>query len=135
MFRLALAILGSPELAEDAAQEALVRAARNRNKLAHVDDPKAWLRRIVVRCSLTLLGERRGDSIAEGGSLPACETEVAVRDALSRLDPADRALLALTHFEGLAYAEVAELLHIPMGTVASRLHRAREAFRKEWGDA
>ena len=59
---------------------------------------------------------------------------MAVRHALSRLAPKDRALLALAHMEGLSYAELSDTLGIPSGTVGSRLHAAREAFRKEWGD-
>lgn len=135
MFRLALAIVGAADLAEDAAQDALVRAARNRHKLGGVDDPHAWLRRVVVRCSLTVLGERSRVADVSEAAVAPCETDVAVRDALSRLKPRDRALLALVHFEGLGYAEIADVLGIPIGTVGSRLHAAREAFRKEWGDA
>ena len=55
LYRLALAITGDAESAEDAAQEALIRAHRHKNKLNEVDEPKAWLRTIVVRCAINAI--------------------------------------------------------------------------------
>ena len=135
LFRLAQAIVGSRDGAEDAAQEALFRATRSRARLAQVDDPRAWLRRVLVRCALDILAARPLVELGEGpGARATLEGDVAVRHALSRLAPKDRALLALAHMEGLSYAELSDTLGIPSGTVGSRLHAAREAFRKEWGD-
>jgi len=53
-------------------------------------------------------------------------------DALSRLDPEQRALLWLREVEGQSYAELAEILEIPVGTVKSRLFAAREGLRGVW---
>lgn len=136
LFRLALAILGTRDAAEDAAQEALFRATRSRAKLAEADDPRAWLRRVLVRCALDILATRPTPPVSvDAHRANSLEREVAIRHALSRLASEDRALLALAHMEGLSYNELSEALGIPTGTVGSRLHAAREAFRKEWGDA
>ena len=136
LFRLGLAILGTHDAAEDAAQETLFRAARSHAKLAAADDPRAWLRRVLVRCALDLLATRPAPPLPEDArSSGNLEREVAVRHTLARMAPEDRVLLALAHMEGLSYAELSETLGIPSGTVGSRLHAAREAFRKEWGDA
>jgi RNA polymerase sigma-70 factor (ECF subfamily) len=132
MYRLALAITAEPERAEDAAQDALVRAARSRDKLRSVDEPKAWLRTVLVRCALTAISSRERGSQAEPAVAPDPTDTIAVRQTLDRLEPMDRAVLALAHFEGLSYLEIASALEIPTGTVGSRLHNARDAFRKEW---
>jgi RNA polymerase sigma-70 factor (ECF subfamily) len=132
LYRLALAITASAELAEDATQEALIRATRSTQKLQAVDDPRAWLRTVTVRCAISALSARHTPTDVEE-SLEADPTEsVAVRMTLSRLTPTDRAILALAHFEELSYAEIGAALDLPLGTVASRLHAARSAFRKEW---
>ena len=132
IYRLALAITANPEAAEDVAQEALIRAARSTDKLRSVDEPRAWLRTVVVRCAITSLKKSAvTETIASSADVDPTES-LAVRETLSRLDPTDRAILALSHFEELSYAEIGKALDIPVGTVASRLHAAREAFRKEW---
>ena len=132
LYRLALAITAQPEMAEDVAQEALVRAAHSREKLRTADEPKAWLRTVLVRCAINAL--KRGQPIKpmEEAVLSDPTEAIAVHQVLNRLNPTDRAVLALVYFEQLSYAEIGEMLAIPAGTVGSRLHTARAAFEKEW---
>lgn len=132
LFRLALAITGRRDMAEDVAQETLLRAMRSLPALQSADEPKAWLRVTLVRCAMTALAAKKPSSEAESAVAPDPTESIAVRQTLDRLDPVDRAVLALSHFEGLSYAEISQALDIPIGTVGSRLHAAREAFRKEW---
>jgi len=132
LFRLALAITAHPDLAEDAAQEALFRATRSAGILRRADEPKAWLRKTTIRCALTALTKVR-PVVAGDRAVANDPTEsLAVRETLARLETTDRVMLALAHFEELTYAEIAEAMEIPVGTVGSRLFAAREAFRKEW---
>ena len=67
------------------------------------------------------------------GREPATEDDLdarlLVREAVGKLDPMDREALMLREFEGLSYAEIAALLHLPVNTVRSRLFRARMALR------
>lgn len=130
-YRLALAVVGRPEVAEDVAQEAMVRAWRARGTLARADDPRAWLRRVVVRQAVTALGRREAVELPEFAA-PDAEPAMQVRAVLAGMPTETRALLALAYFEGLTYAELAAALEIPEGTVASRLHAARAAFRTAW---
>lgn len=130
-YRLALALVGSPEVAEDVAQESMVRAWRSQETIAGADDMRAWLRRVVVRQAITALGRRRTVGLTETPA-PDAETSMHVRSVLEGLPIDVRALLALVYFEGLTYAELAEAMGIPEGTVASRLHAARAAFRSAW---
>ncbi len=119
-------------MAEDVTQEALVRAARSTDKLKAIEEPRAWLRTVVVRCAMTALGRARRELHLNEPPAGDPTESMAVRFTLERLKPADRALLALAHFEELTYEQIAESLGIPIGTVASRLHASREVFRKEW---
>ena len=133
LYRLALAIVASSDAAEDAVQETLLRASKSRGKLRDVDDPKAWLRQVLVRRAITQLQSRKHVPLLEAEEVGSDQAEVvAVRATLNRLQPVERAMLALWHFEGLSYEEMARMLDIPVGTVGSRLSAAREAFRKEW---
>ena len=132
VFRLALAIIGQRDAAEDAAQEAVLRASRSWRKIADADDPKAWLRRVLVRCALDELKRNKRAPMVSERSSEIDGDSFAVRQTLNRLDASDRSLLALVHFEQLSYQEIADLLDIPVGTVGSRISKARDSFRKEW---
>ena len=68
-------------------------------------------------------------SIPDPGRQDATESAVWVRRALEKLDPMDREILLLREFEQLSYAEIADLLGLPVNTVRSRLFRARTALR------
>lgn len=129
-FRTALAIVGQRELAEDIVQDVFVKALNHGEPVRHVE---AWLRTLVVRASLNAL--RRPTSQTLATDVPddgTFEEAVLVRAALQKLSPDSRTILALAYFESLSHREIAELLDIPEGTVASRLHTARAAFQKEW---
>ena len=68
----------------------------------------------------------------EASSPPSASTASAVGDARARLPEEQRSLLWLREVEGQSYAELAEILDIPVGTVKSRLFAAREALRRIW---
>jgi len=95
-----------------------------------------WVRSVTVRTAIRLAQRNdlevaaeetvldRGDSSREG--------LVDIGDALARLPVSQRAVLVLRTQEGLSEQEIAAVLGIPAGTVKSRLHRARAAFREGW---
>ena len=135
VYRLALAIVGDPELAEDVAQETLARAFRDRRQLRDRSAVEAWLRRITVRQALNACRARRPERLV---SEPTAETDIAlgfaVREALAQLKPEHSTVLALAMYGGLTHREIASALGVPEGTVASRVHAAKAAFRKIWED-
>lgn len=127
-------------LAEDAVQEACLRAWRDLPSLRDAARYEAWVRRLLVRACLDLLRRhRRGaadqpvpDRHADPW-LPDASSDVVLRDALERafrrLTPEHRAVVVLTHLDGLSTRETAEALGLPDGTVKSRLHHALRALR------
>jgi RNA polymerase sigma-70 factor, ECF subfamily len=136
---LARLILRDPELAKDAAQEALVRAWRDLRSLRDPDRFDAWLRRLTVN-ACTDEARRRHRHRIEVELTPldhptARDSALTVdeRDALDRgfrrLDPEQRALIVLHHYLDLSLPEVAETMRIPLGTAKSRLHRALAELR------
>jgi RNA polymerase sigma-70 factor, ECF subfamily len=76
----------------------------------------------------TFLGQRREGQEAAGRD--GTEAAVVLREALRKLDPTDREILMLREFEELSYAEISELLNLPLNTVRSRLFRARVAIKE-----
>lgn len=135
VLRIALAITGDREAASDAAQEAFVKVLDRWRRVRAMEKPEAFLKRIAVRCAIDVLRDRRGvHEITERAAASFDPDGIAVRQTLARLKPDQQAVLALAVGQGWSYAEVAEALGIPAGTVASRIHAAKEAFRRHWGN-
>jgi len=134
VFRCALAICGEPESAEDVSQEVLLIVLKSAGKIAKLDSPLAWIRRVTVRCATRHLKRHRPVvAVREAVENPDSASEaLAVYETLRRLSPEDRALLGMALHQGLSYREIGDALGIPEGTVASRLNAAKKAFQKEW---
>ena len=139
-YRLALAILHSPGEAEEAVQEAFLRAWRDLRKLREADRWSAWFRRLIVRSALDQTRRRprvRQVALEVAADVPGQEAAVAVADHLAlltaydRLGPEERSILALRFFADLEVSDVAAALGIPLGTAKSRLHRAIGRLRTE----
>jgi RNA polymerase sigma-70 factor (ECF subfamily) len=137
--RLAAQVLRRPDEAEDAAQEAFIRAFKGIRAFRGDSRFSTWLFHIVLRVCLDRKRLKRWDAeIQWDDTLPLAspadkaETRLVVRELLDRLSPALRAALVLRELEGLDYEEIALALDIPVGTVRSRLNAARVKFRSMW---
>jgi RNA polymerase sigma-70 factor (ECF subfamily) len=119
---------------DDAAQEALIAIVRNLGSLREPAAAKAWVRQIAVREAIRVA--KRRPALADGEAMAAADvdldTVLDVRAVLDQLLPDQRAILVLRDLDGLSEAEVAEQLSVAVGTVKSRLHRARRAFARRW---
>lgn len=122
--------------AEEVAQDAYVKLLAHWSKVRTYDDPDAWLRAVAVRM---LIGRHRRATVARLGlrrlaGRPEQQTPglspdaVAVAGALRTLPLAWRAVLILHHVLDLPLDQVAAELQVPVGTVKSRLSRARAAL-------
>jgi RNA polymerase sigma-70 factor (ECF subfamily) len=138
LYAIARLILRSSDLAEDAVQEALVRAWQQLPSLRDPERFDAWLYRLVVNaCADQGRQLRRWPQQVRPLQLdPAigdAAGSVADRDqlerAFTRLKPEQRAVVVLHHYSGFSAAEIARILGIPEGTARSRLHYATEAMR------
>ena len=138
LYATARHILRDAELAEDATQEALVRAWRDLPALRDAERFDAWLYRLLVNaCNDVGRRRRRWRAEITVVSTEPSEldraTELADRDELERglrrLTDAQRSVLVLNYYGGLSPAEMADALDIPVGTVKSRLHYAIDALR------
>jgi RNA polymerase sigma-70 factor (ECF subfamily) len=146
-YRVALRLCGSHHDAQDTAQEALVAAWENLSRFRADATFSTWLYQIVTRRALnkvsrgrtaasTDLLEEASDPVAG----PAAQAERnlavdAVTDALAALPAPQRTVVVLHHFEGLSYAEVAEVTGSTVPAVRSHLFRARRTLGKrleEW---
>jgi RNA polymerase sigma factor (sigma-70 family) len=129
-------LLGSKQDAEDAVQQAALRAWECIGQYDPVRPFKGWWFAIVHNCCMDILRQRRrtpkADSL-EDIEVPAAGTDVPqgglpLEEALLKLSDAHREILRFRYFADLSYAEIAAALRIPMGTVMSRLHLARMAL-------
>jgi RNA polymerase sigma factor (sigma-70 family) len=122
---------------DDALQEAMIAVVRNIRALRDPSALRGWARRIAVREALRTVRGRRGwagDAPLDAHPAPDLDvdTRLDIAAVLRQLAPDQRAILVLRDLDGLSEEVAAQLLDVPIGTVKSRLHRARAAFRARW---
>ncbi len=143
-----------PTVAEDIVQETCLKAYANFSRYQPDTNFKAWLFRILANLCIDHI--RRNASISmvpidavptEGDGFLSCDrgtdnpevqamrsdTQQALIEALATLAPEPRAVVVLILIEGMSYDEVAESLELPLGTVRSKLHRARKQLQEKLG--
>ena len=128
VYRLACAVTGSRSDADDVFQEVFLRYHRSAPDFESAAHEKAWLLRVTVNRSRSLLASpwrKRSVPLEDVYTCPGPE-ESAVAEALSALPPKDRTLLHLYYYEGYRTEEMAGLLHRNPATVRSQLTRARQ---------
>lgn len=139
LVRVAGNILRDGHEAEDLAQEAFLKAFREIEKLREDRAFGGFLYRICVRLCMDKLRSRKADveefERGDGGTQSRIETKILVERLLEKLAPDLRTTLVLREMEQLSYEEVADVMNVPVGTVRSRLHSARERFRAIWLEA
>ncbi len=139
LIRTAANLLRDRYEAEDVAQESFLKAFRELHRLREDKAFSGYLYRICVRLCMDRLRLKRAEPAEIEEVQPheglSVETKVVIEKILSQLPYDLRATLVLREMEQLSYDEVAECMHVPIGTVRSRLHSARERFRKLWLEA
>lgn len=143
LYRIAYAWCHDPALADDLVQEAMAKAWARRAQLRDEAALKAWMVSIMNHCWLDhLRGRRDHEDIEEMhdelespvDSPEACcnreQVIACVRAAVARLPLGQRQVLTLVDLEEFGYADVAGILEIPVGTVMSRLSRARANLKR-----
>jgi len=144
LYRLAYSWCHDAALADDLVQETMLRALGRAGQLRDQARLKGWLCAILANC---LKDYYRGTgpleplddempSHAESPEAASASHQLAarVRAEIGRLPLGQRQVVTLVDLEGFSYAEVGEILEVPIGTVMSRLCRAREALRQRLMD-
>ncbi len=140
LYNLAARVLGSQSEAEDAVQEALIRAWRSLPRFREGSRFSTWLYRITVNCALDLRARRRAepsDLVAERAdprdAFETSELSGDLQNALSRVEEPYRVAVVLYDVLGCSYAEIADILGTAEGTVKSRIFRGRRDLGRALG--
>ena len=144
MRRFARSLAGNPHDADDLVQTAVERALARESQWTADLALDAWVFGIVRNAWIDEVRSRRrrwrvfapeaaGEQVAapEEGAMAM----MSVQAAMAKLPDAHREVVALVLVEGLSYKDAAAVLHVPIGTVMSRLARAREALQRMLGDS
>ena len=152
-YLLALQLTGRPELARDVAQDSMLRFFQHIDRVDAERPLNPWLYQIVrnrvrdLRRRERLRRHESLDSMREDGrpeepdrrpgpieDAERRQLQHSVWTALGRLSEMHKEILVLRDYQDLSYREIAEVLHIPQGTVMSRLHAARKRLREVVSD-
>ena len=140
LYRLAYVLTGNRADAEDVVQDALSRALPRWSRIAAVEDPDAYVRRMVVNAHTSWWRRfrRRESPVAEvrlgEAASPDVEEQDRVWQACLRLPIDQRVAVVLRYYERREYAEIADLTGVREGTVRSRVSRGLVALRTELED-
>lgn len=154
IYALAYRMAGNDADAKDLAQEALIRVYRALRRIDPTANLESWLYRVVTNLYIDLLRRRpkariesldapvltaKGDEVVreveDSGPTPeelviSAQLDADIQRALLALSPELRMVVVLSDIEGRSYEEIAEIVRIPVGTVKSRLHRARRMLQE-----
>ncbi|TMD30712.1 MAG: sigma-70 family RNA polymerase sigma factor [Chloroflexi bacterium] len=141
LYRSIRAVVLDGAAAEDLTQEAFVRAYRARHRYTPTAPPGAWLRRIGINLAISYLRRQKLARILPARLYIApdrreydrAEARDVVTKALGTLSPKLRAAIVLHYYDGLTREEIASVLGVPAGTVASRIAKAVAIMRKSIG--
>ncbi|MDQ0163441.1 RNA polymerase sigma factor SigW [Bacillus alveayuensis] len=153
IYQLCYRMLGNAHEAEDIAQEAFIRAFINIHSFDTKKKFSTWLYRIATNLSIDRIRKKKPDfyldaelsgterltmysQIASNDLLPEEELEsMEIQDTIQKeilkLPEKYRSVIVLKYIEELSLQEISEILNVPIGTVKTRIHRGREALRKQ----
>ena len=144
LYKIAYSWCHNPALADDLVQEAMLKALRNTKQLRNVEVLNSWLSKILANCWYDYL--RRTRETVDLDNLPYEETSSEgdeheqqdivsrVRAMIATLPVGQRQAITLVDLAGFSYIEIAGILDIPIGTVMSRISRARSTLRTKLAD-
>ncbi len=134
LYRVSYSILHRRCDQEDAVQEAIEKAWRQRGKLRKDDAMQQWVIRILIHECFAMLRRRKRempmDTLPEREAPP--DADIALHELFLSLEENLRLPAVLHYMEGYALKDIARMLHLPTGTVKSRLHRARKKMKETY---
>jgi RNA polymerase sigma-70 factor (ECF subfamily) len=128
-------------VAEEVVQETMIKALKNVDRIKNDDALDGWVFRILSNCFIDYCRKQRNEIELDDTALIEentpesihCQNEMlaAIRIAIASLPFKHRQVLTLIDIENFTYAEVAEIIDAPLGTIMSRLNRARQSLRQK----
>jgi len=149
VYNLCFRMLGDQYEAEDAAQEAFLRAYKSLSRYDSKRSFSTWLLSITAHYCIDQLRKRRmrlvpidklgnweirDPSPNPEGSLSISEDQQRVQTLLDSLSPTDRAAVVMRYWYDFSYQEISNALNISLSAVKSRLHRARRSLAQSWSN-
>ena len=137
LFRFCHRLTLSRDEAEDLVADTFLDAMRSRDSVLAMENPRAWLWRVAVRRWMKRrrsLSRFVGLGHADRQASPVPPNFVDLERALARLPDRLRIVFVMIRAEGLTYAEASEVLHVPEGTLKSRVHEATALLRRDLAD-
>ncbi len=145
VYNTAYRILGNHEDALDLAQESFIRIYKNLNKFQGKSSFSTWLFRITTNLCRDELRKRKRKLVIQEENFSniyqeeenpekislSRELNSLIQEKIDSLVPEQKVVFTLREFQGLSYQEIADILEVSMGTVKSRLSRARQALRED----
>ena len=147
VFFTCLGIMGNPQDAQDCAQDTMLKAFKNYSKFRNEAKLSTWLYSIASRSCMDALRKRKDivslDQLYEAGwekqalepspylQMEESERNRLLRQAIESLPAEHRQVVVLCDMQGLTYVQAAEVINCPVGTVRSRLNRARLALKNK----
>ena len=149
LFNAVLRVVDNADDALDVVQDAFVNAYTSLGSFKGDAEFYTWLYRIAFNSAVSQRRKKRAlvsldrgrageeaidppdpsEETRPGAAMERSEEEAALQDALNRLSPEHRAVLVLKDIEGLKYEQIADVMDVPIGTIRSRIHRARLELR------
>ncbi len=149
LYNAAIRLVDNPEDAADVVQDAFLNAYQSLHSFKGDAEFFTWLYRIAFNAAISLKRKKRAvvsldaagpesgidpddpsEYIKPGAALERSEEETQLQGAMIRLSHEHREVLILKDIEGMKYEDIAEILGVPIGTIRSRLHRARLELRE-----
>ena len=141
LYRMAYAWSHNSDIAEEVVQETMIKALNSVDRVNNIKALDGWLFRILSNCFIDYCRKQReeidiDETLLIEKDTPEslhCQDEMlaAVRHAIASLPFKHRQVLTLIDIENFTYAEVAEIIDAPLGTIMSRLNRARQSLKQK----
>ena len=141
LYRIAYSWCHDAALADDLVQETIYKALKNASKLRDVNTMDSWLYRILYNCwhdylrvkgrNVEFVEMHDEDQIDHSDNYQQSQIVKRVRASVEQLPLPLREVVTLADFAGFSYAQIAEITEVPIGTVMSRLFRARQNLKEQ----
>jgi RNA polymerase sigma-70 factor (ECF subfamily) len=139
IYRMAYVYVKNQSDALDVVQEVAYRSFKNIHTLKHPEYFKTWLLKIAITCSIDIVRQNNkvvqlhpGFEESIGEEMEDVSLAITLQELIELLNEEEKSVVILKYYEGFSFKEIAETLHMPLGTAKSILYRALSKLRKKF---